>query len=45
MHFEASADIRATGDRMVGLMSRSIPDLQPSFERFVQGLKAHAEAG
>ena len=33
MHFEASAEIR-------------VPvDLQPSFERFVNGLKAHAEAG
>jgi hypothetical protein len=30
---------------LVGLMSRSIPDLQPSFDRFVGGLKARAEAG
>jgi hypothetical protein len=30
---------------LVGLMSRSIPDLQPSFDRFVSGLKARAEAG
>ncbi len=30
---------------LVGVMSRSIPDLQPSFERFVNGLKARAEAG
>jgi hypothetical protein len=30
---------------LVGLMSRSIPDLQPSFDRFVNGLKARAEAG
>jgi hypothetical protein len=30
---------------LVGLMSRSIPDLQPSFERFVNGLMARAEAG
>jgi hypothetical protein len=30
---------------LVGLMSGSIPDLQPSFERFVNGLKARAEAG
>ena len=28
-----------------GLMWRSIPDLQPSFDRFVNGLKARAEAG
>jgi hypothetical protein len=28
---------------LVGLMSRSIPDLSPSFTRFVNGLKAHAE--
>jgi hypothetical protein len=28
-----------------GLMWRSIPDLQPSFARFVNGLKARAEAG
>jgi hypothetical protein len=30
---------------LVGLMGRSIPDLQPSFDRFVNGLKARAEAG
>ena len=30
---------------LVGLMSRSIPDLQPSFDRFVTGLKARAETG
>jgi hypothetical protein len=30
---------------LVGLMSRSIPDLQPSFDKFVSGLKARAEAG
>ena len=30
---------------LVGIMSRSIPDLQPSFERFVNRLKARAEAG
>ena len=30
---------------LAGLMSRSIPDLQPSFDTFVTGLKAHAEAG
>ncbi len=30
---------------LVGLMSRSIPDLGPSFSRFVNGLKVHAEAG
>ena len=30
---------------LVGLMGRSIPDLQPSFERFVNELKARAEAG
>jgi hypothetical protein len=30
---------------LVGMMSRSIPDLQPSFDRFVHGLKARAEAG
>jgi hypothetical protein len=30
---------------LAGLMSRSIPDLQPSFDRFVQGLKARAETG
>jgi hypothetical protein len=33
------------GGLMEGLMWRSIPDLQPSFERFVNGLKARAEAG
>jgi hypothetical protein len=27
------------------LIWRSIPDLGPSFTRFVSGLKAHAEAG
>ena len=30
---------------LAGLMSRSIPDLQPSFDTFVNGLKARAEAG
>ena len=30
---------------LTGMMSRSIPDLQPSFDRFVNGLKARAEAG
>jgi hypothetical protein len=30
---------------LVGLMGRSIPDLQPSFDRFVNGLKARAETG
>lgn len=30
---------------LVGLMGRSIPDLQPSFDTFVNGLKARAEAG
>jgi hypothetical protein len=30
---------------LAGLMSRSIPDLQPSFDTFVTGLKARAEAG
>jgi hypothetical protein len=30
---------------LAGMMSRSIPDLQPSFDRFVNGLKARAEAG
>jgi len=30
---------------LVGLLGRSIPDLQPSFNRFVDGLKARAEAG
>ena len=30
---------------LVGLVGRSIPDLQPSFDRFVNGLKARAEAG
>ena len=30
---------------LVALMSRSIPDLGPSFSRFVNGLKVHAEAG
>ena len=29
---------------LAGVMSRSIPDLQPSFDRFVNGLKARAEA-
>lgn len=28
---------------LVALMSRSIPDLGPSFTRFVNGLKVHAE--
>jgi hypothetical protein len=32
------------GGLLVGLMSRSIPDLGPSFTRFVNGLKQHAEA-
>ena len=30
---------------LVGLMGRSVPDLQPSFDRFVIGLKVRAEAG
>ena len=30
---------------LTGLMARSIPDLGPSFQRFVDGLKAHAETG
>ena len=30
---------------LAGLMARSIPDLQPSFDTFVNGLKARAEAG
>jgi hypothetical protein len=30
---------------LTGLMSRTIPDLTPSFHRFVGGLKAHAERG
>jgi hypothetical protein len=30
---------------LVGLMGRSIPDLQPSFDKFVNGLKARAETG
>ena len=30
---------------LAGMMSRSIPDLQPSFDKFVNGLKARAEAG
>lgn len=29
---------------MVGLVSRSMPDLQPSFDAFAKGLKATAEA-
>ena len=29
---------------LVGLVGRSMPDLQPSFDRFVAGCKAHAEA-
>jgi hypothetical protein len=33
------------GGPLLGLMSRSIPDLGPSFTRFVNGLKQHAEAG
>lgn len=33
------------GGPLEGLMWRSIPDLQPSFDRFVNGLKARAEAG
>ena len=28
-----------------GLITRSIPDLQPSFEKFVQGLKRRVETG
>jgi hypothetical protein len=28
-----------------GLIARSIPDLQPSFERFAQGLKRRVETG
>jgi hypothetical protein len=30
---------------LAGLMRRSILDLQPLFERFVNGLKARAETG
>lgn len=29
---------------LVGLIGRNLPDLQPSFEQFVAGLKARAEA-
>ncbi len=29
---------------LVGMMSRSMPDLQPSFDQFARGLKAKAEA-
>jgi hypothetical protein len=36
---------RVEGRIADGLMSRSIPDLQPSFDRFVRGLKARAETG
>jgi hypothetical protein len=28
---------------LLGVIGRSIPDLQPSFERFADGLKAEAE--
>jgi hypothetical protein len=30
---------------LTGLIGRSIPDLQPSFEQFVQGLKQRVERG
>jgi hypothetical protein len=30
---------------LAGLITRSIPDLQPSFEQFVQGLKQRVERG
>ncbi len=30
---------------MLGLVSKQMPDLQPSFDRFAAGLKAEAEAG
>jgi hypothetical protein len=30
---------------LVGLMSRSMPDLGPSFQQFAQGLKARVERG
>ena len=30
---------------LTGLIGRSIPDLQPSFDRFVQGLKRRVEHG
>jgi hypothetical protein len=33
------------GGLLEGMMWRSMPDLQPSFDRFVNGLKARAEAG
>lgn len=29
---------------LAGLIGRSVPDLQPSFDAFVQGLRADAEA-
>lgn len=28
---------------MAGMIAKSIPDLQPSFEKFAQGLKAESE--
>jgi hypothetical protein len=30
---------------LVGLVSRSMPDLQPSFDQFARGLKARVESG
>jgi len=33
------------GGLLEGMMWRTMPDLQPSFDRFVTGLKARAEAG
>lgn len=33
------------GGLLEGMMWRSMPDLQPSFDRFVNGLKARAETG
>jgi hypothetical protein len=30
---------------LVGLMAKRMPDLQPSFEKFADGLTAHCERG
>lgn len=30
---------------LAGMITRSIPDLQPSFDQFARGLKAKVEAG
>jgi hypothetical protein len=30
---------------LVGLMGKQMPDLQPSFEQFADGIKAHSERG